>query len=88
MDDNPRKKGFNYGMGWGPTPKPAIYYEAQKRARILGKAAIDASRKAWALEMLIRAVRLAETPAEKERAVSALNELMLLYEQPQLQAAE
>jgi hypothetical protein len=87
MDVNPRAKGFNYGIGWGSTPKPPIYHEAEELARILGRAAIVASRKAWSLEMAIRTVRLAETPSEKIAAVSALTELMLQY-QPQLQAAE
>jgi hypothetical protein len=87
MNVNPRANGFNYGVGWGPTPKPPIYSEAQELALIFNRAANIASRKAWALEMAIRTVRLAETPKEKECAVSALTELMLQY-QPQLQAAE
>ena len=87
MNVSPRAHGFNYGVGWGPTPKPPIYSEAQSLALIFNRAANIASRKAWALEMAIRAVRLAETPREKECAVSALTELMLQY-QPQMQAAE
>lgn len=39
MNDNPRKKGFNYGIGWGPTPKPAIYHEAQQLALALNRVA-------------------------------------------------
>lgn len=80
MDTNPRANGFNYGVGWGPTPKPPIYHEAQELARIFGRAANAASRKAWALEMAIRTVRLAETPTEKECSISALTELMLQYQ--------
>jgi hypothetical protein len=88
MNDNPRAKGFNYGIGWGPTPKPAIYPKAQQLALALNRIANAASRKAWTLEMAIRTVRLAETETEKRCAVSALIELMLQYEQPEMQAAE
>ena len=84
MDISPRANDFNYGVGWGPTPKPPIYREAQELARIFGRAANIASRKAWALEMAIRTVRLAETPKEKECAVSALTELMLEKDRPML----
>ena len=87
MNDNPRKKGFNYGIGWGPTPKPAIYHEAQQLALALNRVAHAATRKAWSLEMAIRTMRLAETDTERQRAVFALTELT--HEcQPQLQAAE
>ena len=88
MNVNPRAKGFNYGVGWGPEPKPPIYHEAQRLALVLNKIANVATRKAWALEMAIRTVRLAETETEKRCAVSALTELMLQYEQPQMQAAQ
>jgi hypothetical protein len=87
MNLNPRANGFNYGVGWGTTPKPPIYFEAQQLALIFNRAANIASRKAWSLEMTIRTVRLAETPRERDAAVSALTELMLQYH-PQLQAAE
>lgn len=87
MDVNPRANGFNYGVGWGSTPKPPIYHEAQELALIFNRAANTASRKAWALEMAIRTVRLAETDKEKEAAVLSLTELMLQY-LPRLQAAE
>jgi hypothetical protein len=87
MDVNPRANGFNYGVGWGQTAKPPIYSEAQQLALVFNGAANIASRKAWALEMAVRTVRLAETPREKECAVSALTELMLQY-QPLMQAAE
>jgi hypothetical protein len=66
MDVNPRANGFNYGVGWGSTPKPTIYTEAQQLALLLNREANAASRKAWALEMAIRNVRLAETDQEKE----------------------
>jgi hypothetical protein len=77
MDINPRADGFNYGIGWGPTPKPEIYTEAQQLALLLNKEANAASRKAWALEMAIRDVRLAETDQEKEQSVSQLLQLTL-----------
>ena len=88
MYDNPRAKGFNYGIGWGSTPKPPIYHKAQELALVFNRIANAATKKAWALEMAIRTVRLAETETEKRCAISALIELMLQYEQPQLQAAE
>lgn len=88
MNVNPRAKGFNYGVGWGPTPKPPIYRKAQELALVFNRIANAASRKAWELEMAIRTVRLAETETEKRCAVSALTELMLQYEQPQMQAAQ
>lgn len=88
MSDDPRAKGFNYGIGWGPSPKPPIYHQAQKLALVLNRIANAASRKAWALESASRTVRLAETETEKQCAVSALTELMLQYEQLHLQAAE
>jgi len=74
MDVKPRANGFNYGVGWGPTPKPTIYTEAQQLALLLNKEANAASRKAWAL-MAIRDVRLAETDQEKEQSVSQLVQL-------------
>lgn len=73
MDDSPRARGFNYGVGWGPTAKPPIYYEAQAIALKLNAIANEASRKAWALEMAIRSVRLAETDLEKKQTVAALS---------------
>jgi hypothetical protein len=88
MIDNPRANGFNYGIGWGPSPKPPIYHKAQELALVFNRIANAAVRKAWALEMAIRTVRLAETETEKRCAIAALIELMLQYEQPQIQAAE
>jgi hypothetical protein len=83
---NPRSNGYNYGVGWGPTEKPPIYSEAQKLALILNEEANEASRKAWALEMAIRDVRLAETDLEKKQSVAALAIQMAKHQK--LQAAE
>ncbi|MDR6305226.1 hypothetical protein GGQ85_002946 [Nitrobacter vulgaris] len=89
MNDNPRAKGFNYGIGWGSAPKPPIYDKARELALVFNKIANAAVKKAWALEMAIRTVRLAETETEKRCAVAALIELMLQYEQPlMMKAAE
>jgi hypothetical protein len=71
-DVNPRANGFNYGVGWGPSEKPPIYKTAQDLALILDRESNEASRTAWALQMAIRDVRLAETDLEKKQAVSAL----------------
>jgi hypothetical protein len=87
MIDNPRAKGFNYGIGWGPSPKPPIYYKAQELALVFNRIASAAVNKAWALEMAIRTVRLAETETEKRCAIAALIELMLQYEQPPVMRA-
>ena len=87
MDNSPRSRGFNYGVGWGPTAKPPIYYEAQQVARELGKIAIEASRQHWSLEMAIRDVRLAETDLEKKQSVTNLSMEMARYKR-KLQAAE
>ena len=76
IDVNPRLKGFNYGIGWGPTPKPPIYDEARALALVLGELATKASSTAWALQMAIRCVRLAETDTEKARAVADLEKEM------------
>jgi hypothetical protein len=76
MNVNPRANGFNYGIGWGPSLKPAIYATAQELALELGELASRLSRAAWALEMAIRNVRLAETDVEKRSAVLALESEM------------
>ena len=88
MDVNPRANGFNYGVGWGPTAKPPIYSEAQGLALQLNRAANEASRTAWALEMAIRNVRLAETDVEKKRSVTALAIEIAKHRARQMQAAE
>lgn len=73
MDVNPRANGFNYGVGWGSSAKPPIYYQAQKIAELLNAEANSATHTAWALEMAIRTVRLAETDIEKKQSVAALS---------------
>ena len=87
MNVNPRANGFNYGTGWGPEPKPPVYLQAMVTVRRLNKMATDASRTAWALEMKLRNVRLAETAIEKMKAVAALDEEMHTHQRV-LQAAE
>jgi hypothetical protein len=88
MEVNPRASGFNYGVGWGPTAKPPIYAEAQEFALQLNRAANEASRTAWALEVAIRNVRLAETDTEKKQSVTALSVEMAKHRTRQMQAAE
>lgn len=46
MNDNPRAKGFNYGIGWGSTPKPPIYHKAQELALVFNRIANAATKKA------------------------------------------
>lgn len=60
------------GRGWGSAPKPLVYYKAIALSAELDKAAHDATAKAWKLTMLTRALRLAETDAEKAKAVADL----------------
>lgn len=69
---DPRTRGFNYGPGWGPSPKPPVYAHAVRVAYVLGQEATKMSAKAWALEMAIRDVRLACTGVEKAVAVKKL----------------
>jgi len=88
MNVNPRSRGFNYGVGWGPSEKPPIYTTAQELAIILDRAANEASRKAWSLQMAIRDVRLAETDTEKKHAVTLLAMEVAKYRREKLQAAE
>ena len=71
MNTDPRKDGFNYGIGWGKEPKPPIYLEAMALCRRLNDQLMQLSREAWQLEMSIRAVRLAETGVEKAAAVNS-----------------
>ena len=87
MNVNQRANGFNYGVGWGPTAKPPIYEEAQDLALHLNRLANEASRNAWALEMAIRDVRLAETDTEKKRSVTSLA-IEMAKHRKRLQAAE
>ena len=88
MNVNQRANGFNYGVGWGPTAKPPIYEEAEELALHLNRLANEASRKAWALEMAIRDVRLAETDTDKKRSVTSLAIEMAKHRSRHMQAAE
>ena len=88
MNVDQRANGFNYGVGWGPTAKPPIYEEAQDLALHLNRLANEASRKAWALEMAIRDVRLAETDTDKKRSVTSLAIEMAKHRSRHMQAAE
>jgi hypothetical protein len=88
MNVNQQANGFNYGVGWGPTAKPPIYEEAQDLALHLNRLANEASRKAWALEMAIRDVRLAETDTDKKRSVTSLAIEMAKHRSRHMQAAE
>ena len=69
---NPRAAGYNYGVGWGKSPKPPIYLEGMRIARRLGEMQMAISRASWGMEMACRSVRLAETGAEKAKAVAGL----------------
>jgi hypothetical protein len=88
MNANPRANGFSYGVGWGPTAKPPIYIKAQELAAILDREANEASRRAWALQMAIREVRLAETDTEKKHAVTVLAMEVAKHRRQAVQAAE
>jgi hypothetical protein len=77
---DPRKAGFNYGIGWGSDPKPMVFYQAQDLARRLGKEAQRASEAAWSVEMAVRDLRLAETEEEKLSAISKLENIVSRYD--------
>jgi hypothetical protein len=80
VEINPRANGFNYGVGWGSSPKPPIYDQGFALARRLGDQAIEASRAAWQVESALRAVRLAETESEKLASVRALTIVVKFYD--------
>lgn len=67
---------FNYGIGWGTTPKPPVYAQGQALAERLGQKAMKAIAAAWEAEHAVRQVRLAETDQEKAKAVAHLTELV------------
>jgi uncharacterized membrane protein len=54
----------------------------------INRLANEASRKAWALEMAIRDVRLAETDTDKKRSVTSLAIEMAKHRSRHMQAAE
>jgi hypothetical protein len=77
---NPRALGFNYGIGWGSEPKPAVYEQGCLLAKRLADQANEASRGAWAVEHALRAVRIADTEKEKADAVAALAAIVFKYD--------
>ncbi len=85
---DPRSRGFNYGAGWGTAPKPPVFHAASKLARDLAACARVMSDQAWALEMLLRDVRLAHTAPEKAAAVNRLAIKYAEYEAYLAQALE
>jgi hypothetical protein len=76
---DPRTQGFNYGQGWGSSPKPPLYFDGMRRAQFLNAEATQKQAEAWALEMVLRDVRLATSDEEKQAAVSALTDAMSKY---------
>lgn len=78
--DDPRRRGFSYGTGWGKAQKPTVYHQAEQLARRLGGEAIKASQAAWRVEMATRSLRLAETETERKEAISLLTDLVLEYD--------
>lgn len=76
---DPRLAGFNYGVGWGSSPKPECYDQGMKIAQELGEEATTKQQEAWQLEMLLRDVRLACNDEEKMQAVGALEEGLKRY---------
>lgn len=76
----PRSRGFNYGVGWGPTPKPAIYAQGEGLCKRLGQQAVVVSQAEWRVSMALRDLRLAETDAEKTAAVENLSEIVAFYD--------
>lgn len=78
--EDPRIRGFNYGRGWGSAPKPPVYQAAAQLALDLARCARVISDRWWELEMKLRDVRLAGTPEEKERSITALAQAYAQYE--------
>lgn len=78
---SPRAQGFNYGVGWGSSPKPEIYFDGVKIGNVLQRIAHDATANAWAMTHALREVRLAETPTEKANALHSLYELVRKFEE-------
>lgn len=78
---SPRAQGFNYGGGWGNSPKPEIYFDGVKIGNVLQRIAHDATANAWSMTHALREVRLAETPTEKAKALHLLYELVRKFEE-------
>ena len=86
MTIDQRAAGFNYGIGWAAHRTPLIFDQGISLAQRLNQQATEASRAAWAVEMRLRAVRLAET--EKEKAMPLQHSLILCVATISLVAAE
>ena len=59
---------------------PSIFDQGISLAQRLNQQATEASRAAWAVEMRLRAVRLAETEKEKADAIAALTGIVRRYD--------
>lgn len=77
---NPRANGFNYGTGWGSSPKPKAYDRGTIIALHLAQIVHEVSAASWELEQALRAVRLAEKATEKYDTTKALEKLLERYE--------
>lgn len=71
----PREKGFNYGQPL-PPPYGPDYDEGTVRLAALRSISAQASRRVWELEMATRAVRIAETVEERQKAQAAVRALL------------
>lgn len=71
---NPRAAGFNYGAGWSGAVNTQIYKDCEPVAQRLRDAAHDLEQRAWAIDMLLRNARLAETDLERTQALCKLHE--------------
>lgn len=76
-----RQHGFNYGAGWGQSPKPKLYDEASVLADRLRKESAQASARSWALDHALWKVRIAETQSEKLLAFASLYQAMSIATQ-------
>ena len=70
---------LRYRMGQR-TETPPIFDQGISLAQRLNQQATEASRAAWAVEMRLRAVRLAETEKEKADAIAALTDIVRRYD--------
>lgn len=65
---NPRAAGFNYGAPLPIEPDDTLFADARDLADRLREIAAQASRRAWEIDMAVRAYRIAETAAERAAA--------------------
>ncbi len=80
MTCSQRVAGFNYGTGWGSSPKPAVYNQGIALANRLGDQANEASRAAWQVEHALWRVRIADTEKQKTDAISSLASIVHKYD--------